>query len=74
MQRDETTCVLDAGMEIKKKERGGEESKAAARCRVKGSGTGSSLPWQSVDSCPRFSPRALTPPLISISLILGSST
>lgn len=73
MQRDETTCVLDVEMEIKK-EGGGEESKAAARCGVKGYGTGSSLPWQSVDSCPRFSPRALTPPLISISLILGSST
>lgn len=35
MQRDETTCVLDVGMEIKK-ERGGEESKAAAHCGVKG--------------------------------------
>lgn len=50
MQRDETTmCVLDVGM---KKE--GEESKAAARCRVKGSGAGSSLLWQSVDFRPLF--------------------
>lgn len=49
MQRDETMCVLDVGMK-----RGGEESKAAARCGVTGSGAGSSLPWQSVDSRPQF--------------------
>lgn len=49
MQRDETICVLDVGMK-----KGGEESKAAARCGVKGSGAGSSLLWQSVDFRPQF--------------------
>ncbi|CAJ1053740.1 Hypothetical predicted protein [Xyrichtys novacula] len=51
MQRDETISVLDAGMK-----KGGEESKAAARCGVRGSGAGSSLLWQSVD----FRPPVLT--------------
>lgn len=37
MQRDETMCVLDVGMK-----EGGEESKAAARCGVRGRGAGSS--------------------------------
>lgn len=49
MQRDETMCVLDVGMK-----KGGEESKAAARCGVRGSGAGSSLLWQSVDFRPQF--------------------
>lgn len=51
MQRDETMCVLDVGMK-----KGGEESKAAARCGVRGSGAGSSPLWQSVD----FRPPVLT--------------
>lgn len=38
MQRDETMCVLDVGMK-----KGGAESKAAARCGVRGWGAGSSL-------------------------------
>ncbi|KAK5866470.1 hypothetical protein PBY51_020659 [Eleginops maclovinus] len=49
MQRDEAMCVLDVG-----KKKGGEESKAAARCGVMGSGAGSSLLWQSVDFRPQF--------------------
>lgn len=51
MQRDETMCVLDVG---KKKKRGGEESKAAARCGVTGLSAGSSLLWQSVDFRPQI--------------------
>lgn len=49
MQRDETMCVLDVGMK-----KGGAESKAAARCGVRGSGAGSSMLWQSVDFRPQF--------------------
>lgn len=49
MQRDETMCVLDVGMK-----KGGQESKAAARCGVRGSGAGSSLLWQGVDFRPQF--------------------
>lgn len=49
MQRDETNCVLDVGMK-----KGGEESKAAARCGVRDSRAGSSLLWQSVDFRPQF--------------------
>lgn len=54
MQRDETISVLDVGMK-----KGGEESKAAARCGVRGWGARSSLLWQSVD----FRPPVLTPGL-----------
>lgn len=49
MQRDETKCVLDVGMK-----KGGEKSKAAARCGVRDSQAGSSLLWQSVDFHPHF--------------------